>query len=262
MSRSEQFRIVDTHCHLGFDADAAGPPAKEQVARAQALGVVAIIDVGIDPASSEAALARARSIDGVFASVGLHPDSCADYAEALPALRALAVDEACVAIGETGLDLYWDRVPLEVQLASLQSQLDLACQVQKPVILHCRDAFPELFAALAHEAPVRGVLHCFTGDVDAARACLDLGLHVSFAGPLTYPRNNALREAARFVPADRVLVETDAPFLPPQSRRGSRNEASGVVEVLTTLAATRGVPLAEMAETCTANSDALFGLKL
>ncbi|MCA8970618.1 MAG: TatD family hydrolase [Planctomycetes bacterium] len=248
--------IVDTHCHLGYDDE--GPPLEDLVARAQAAGVVALVDVGIDVATSRAALLRSHEIPFVFASAGLHPNSCAEWNDELDAIADLATDPSIVAIGETGLDLYWKHVDLATQVASLEAHLDLARRLDKPVILHCRDAFDELLPVLADHAPVRGVLHCFSGTADRAKSCLDVGLHVSFAGPLTYTRNEALREAARVIPDDRVLVETDAPFLPPQSRRGKRNEPANVFEVQSRLAELRGRSTADMARICTRNATRLF----
>lgn len=246
--------LVDTHCHLAFT------DSEEVVARARASGVIALVDVGIDVETSRACIERARVNSMIWASAGLHPNSCAGHADEMRDIAALARDDACVAVGETGLDLYRDAVPLEVQLASLEAHLALGRATAKPVIFHCRDAFSELFEALRHHAPVNGILHCFTGGPDEAAACLDLGLRLSFAGPLTYPKNERLREAARLVPADRMLVETDAPFLPPQSRRGKKNEPAAVLEVATRLAAARGVSLADVAAACTANSFDQFGV--
>ncbi|MCK5940353.1 MAG: TatD family hydrolase, partial [Planctomycetes bacterium] len=135
----------------------------------------------------------------------------------------------------------------------------LARELDLPVIFHCRDAFEPLFAVLEHEAPVRGVMHCFSGTVAEARRALDLGLYLSYAGPLTYKKNDALREACAFTPADRVLVETDAPFLPPQSRRGKRNEPALIVETLTRLAEVRDLSLADAAALTFDNATRLFG---
>ncbi|MCB9890696.1 MAG: TatD family hydrolase [Planctomycetes bacterium] len=252
----ETLTVVDTHCHLGYDDE--GLPPGDLVTRAQAVGVVALVDVGIDIATSRAALGRAHELPFVFASAGLHPNSCENWNDELDTIADLAADPSIVAIGETGLDLYWKHVALATQVASLEAHLELARRLDKPIILHCRDAFDELLPVLASHAPVRGVLHCFSGTVAHAKACLDLGLHVSFAGPLTYARNEALREAARFVPDDRVLVETDAPFLPPQSRRGKRNEPANVLEVQSRLAELRGRSTADMARICTRNAAQLF----
>ncbi|HEU4419146.1 MAG TPA: TatD family hydrolase, partial [Planctomycetota bacterium] len=137
--------------------------------------------------------------------------------------------------------------------------LGLARELDLPVVFHCREAFAPLFAVLRSQPPVRGVMHCFSGNLDEARVALDLGLHLSFAGPLTYPKNESLRAIARWAPAGRILVETDAPFLPPQRHRGQRNEPALVVETLQALATARGIPLASAAALTFDNATALFG---
>ena len=253
----KQRRVFDTHTHLGFRCDDDG---EARVQRAENAGVVRMLDVGIDVVSSRAAIARAARHASVAASVGLHPCDCAEHGRDFEAIEELAQDARCVAIGESGLDLYWDRVPLETQLESLAKHLELARRLDKPIILHCRDAFAELLDALRPHAPLRGILHCFGGGIDEARDCLELGLQLSFAGPLTYPKNDALREAAAFAPLDRIFVETDAPFLPPQSRRGSVNEPAFVVETLECLATLHGAPEETVAECVYRNSCEYLGV--
>lgn len=247
--------VFDTHCHLGYDAD-ADPRAEH--ARAVAAGVTGMVVVATDAASS----ARARelaSLPGVRWSAGLHPNDATRFAADWPAIAALAREPGCAAIGETGLDCYRKSAPLDQQEASLRAHLALARELDLPVILHCREAFAPLFAVLRSEARCRGVMHCFSGGIDEARQALDLGLFVSFAGPLTYPKNDALRAVATFVPADRVVVETDAPFLPPQPFRGKRNEPAYVVHTLQTLANVRGLSLENAAAITFDNAVALFG---
>ncbi|MFN9304651.1 MAG: TatD family hydrolase [Planctomycetota bacterium] len=246
--------IFDTHCHLGLDGAVA--PAEEH-ARAVAADVDALLVVGIDAATSEAARALSR-LPGVRWSAGLHPNDATRFDADWPAIAALARDPSCAAIGETGMDCFRDRTPLAQQERSLRAHLALARELDLPVVFHCRDAFAPMFAVLRSEPPVRGVMHCFSGGVDEARQALDLGLLLSFAGPLTYPKNDALRAAAAFAPADRILVETDAPFLPPQRRRGQRNEPAYIVETLTALAIARGVDFAAAAAATYANARALF----
>ena len=248
-------QVYDTHCHIGLDGKT---PPEEDHARALDASVTALMVVGVDAASSAAARDLSR-LPGVRWSAGLHPnDSCA-FDEQWPAVEALAREPACAAIGETGLDCFRDTTPLDQQVRSLRAHLALARELDRPVIFHCRDAFAPLFEVLEAEEPVRGVMHCFSGTVEEARRSLDLGLYVSFAGPLTYKKNDALREACAFVPADRVLVETDAPFLPPQSRRGKRNEPALIVETLSKLAEVRGLPLEDAAVLTFDNATRLFG---
>lgn len=248
-------QVFDTHCHLGLDGRA--DPAGEH-ARARQAGVTAMLVVGIDAASSRAARELA-GLSGVRWSAGLHPNDSTRFADDWPTIAALARDPGCAAIGETGLDLFRDRAPLAVQEASLRAHLALARELDLPVVFHCREAFAPLFAALRSAPSVRGVMHCFSGGIDEARQALDLGLYLSFAGPLTYPKNDALRRVAAWAPADRLLVETDAPFLPPQRRRGQRNEPAFVVETLAALASLRELPLADAAALTFDNARRLFG---
>ncbi|MBM4060752.1 MAG: TatD family deoxyribonuclease [Planctomycetes bacterium] len=248
-------QAYDTHCHLGFHG---APGAEQEHARALQAGVVAMLTVGTDASSS----ARARELGrlpGVRWSAGLHPNDARRFAAEWPAVAALARSPGCAAIGETGLDTYRDRTPLDQQQAALHAHLELANELGLPVILHCREAFAPLFAVLQQAPPRSGVMHCFSGGLDEARRALDLGLCVSFAGPLTYPKNDALRAVARFVPDAALLVETDAPFLPPQAFRGQRNEPAFVVHTLQALADARGISLEAAAELTSGNALRLFG---
>ncbi len=248
-------QVFDTHCHLGLDGKV--PPAEEH-ARAVLAGVTDLLIVGIDASTSAAARALA-TLPGVRWSAGLHPNDATRFHAEWTTIAALAREPDCAAIGETGLDCFRDRTPLDQQETSLRAHLELARELDLPVIFHCRDAFAPLFAVLRAEPRVRGVMHCFSGGIDEARQALDLGLDLSFAGPLTYPKNEALRAAARFAPPDRVHVETDAPFLPPHPHRGKRNEPALVVLTLQALAAAREQPLDEVAAQVYANSVRLFG---
>lgn len=247
--------VYDTHCHLGLDGKVE-PDAEH--ARAHQAGVTGMLVVGIDAATSAAARTLSR-LPGVRWSAGLHPNDATRFDAEWPLLVELARAPGCAAIGETGLDTFRDRTPLDQQHRSLHAHLQLARELDLPVIFHCRDAFAPLFAVLRQTPPVRGVMHCFSGGIDEARQSLDLGLSLSFAGPLTYPKNDALRAAAAFAPADRIVVETDAPFLPPQRRRGQRNEPAYVVETLAVLAEVRQLSLADAAALTFANATALFG---
>lgn len=246
--------VFDTHCHLGHD----GTPPEPEHARARAAGVQSMLVVGIDLASSQRARALAAALPGVHWSTGLHPNEAGRFPAEWSSLEALARDGGCCALGETGFDFHRDRACRVLQELALRAQLELARALDLPVILHCRQAHRELCAVLRDYAPLPGVMHCFSAGVDEARQALDLGLWLSFAGPLTYPDNDGLRQACAFAPPDRLLVETDAPFLPPQGRRGQRNEVAFVVPVLARLAAVRGWSLAEAAATTTANARALF----
>lgn len=248
-------QVYDSHCHIGLDGKVA---PEDDHSRAVAASVGALLVVGIDAATSEAAR-ELSSLPGVRWSAGLHPNDSTKFDEEWPIISELARDQTCVAIGETGLDCFRDRTPLDQQQSSLRAHLALARELNKPVIFHCRDAFDPLFELLDDEEPVRGVMHCFSGGIPEAQKSLELGLHLSFAGPLTYPKNDALRAACAFAPIDRILVETDAPFLPPQSKRGRRNEPALVIETLTKLAEVRGLSLEDAAAATYKNAIELFG---
>ena len=247
--------IYDTHCHIGLDGKVA---PEDDHSRAVAVSVGALLVVGIDAKTSHAARELSR-LPGVRWSAGLHPNDSTHFDEQWTTIDTLARDPSCTAIGETGLDCFRDRTPLDQQERSLRAHLALARELDKPAIFHCRDAFDPLVRVLENSDPARGVMHCFSGGIPEAQKALDLGLYLSFAGPLTYPKNTALREACAFAPLDRILVETDAPFLPPQSHRGRRNEPALIVETLTRLAEVRSIPLEEAAAATFANAIRLFG---
>ncbi len=253
--------LIDSHAHLhdrAFDADRAAV-----LERARAAGLAAIVTVGTDRAESEAAAALARAEPDVFAVVGFHPHDAKDWTAAERArIAALAAEESVVAIGEIGLDFYRDLSPRADQERAFRDQLSLADELGLPVVIHSRDAHAETAAILTawasgrarpDEAPL-GVIHCFSGDAALARRYAGLGFAISFAGPVTYPRNDALRAAAVAVPRGSIVVETDCPYLSPQSRRGRRNEPAQVVETAAFVAALRGeTPSAFAVETAAAS---------
>lgn len=246
--------IFDTHCHLGY---ASEDPA-ETTAHAQAAGVTRLLTVGIDLTSSRRARDLATDEPTVFHAAGLHPNSARQLEDDWPGLEELARESSCVAIGETGLDYYRDHATPAEQKVALRAHLQLAVELQMPVIIHTRDAFEDIFKELAAFPSVTGVLHCFSGGVDEARRALELGYYLSFAGPITYPRNQALRAAAAFAPENRILVETDAPFLPPQKRRGQSNRPGYIIETVEQLAQVRKISFDEAAQITTSNGRRLF----
>ncbi len=255
--------LVDTHAHLAWEDFADDLDAV--LARAAEAGVGAIVTVGIDFASSERCIALSERHPTVFATVGLHPNDARRLTDAeWDRMEALARHPRVVGIGETGLDFYRDSSAPELQRESFARQLDLAAKLAKPVVIHCRDAFAEVLETLrARPAPVPGVMHCFSGDETTLGDFLALGLHVSFAGPVTYPKSEGLRRAAAAAPADRIVVETDCPFLAPQDRRGKRNEPAYVAMTARRIAMARGISEAEFARTTTENALRLFpGLAL
>ena len=260
--------LVDSHAHLNHE-DYRGE-VEQVLARAREAGVVTIVNVGFDLPSSEAAVAQAHELPGVFAAVGMHPhDARTLDREALARLEELAHDEAVVAVGEIGLDFYRDLSPRDVQRGAFRRMLDLAEAVGKPVIIHNRDAHAEVLAILAERmgGGLRGVMHCFSGDEDFARRCVELGFHVGIAGPITFrPKRGAagpteLEQVASAVPLDRLLVETDCPWLAPEPRRGRRNEPAYVRFVAARVAELRGMAPEELAEATSENAFGLFGIR-
>jgi TatD DNase family protein len=255
----------DTHAHLQeqeFDADRG-----EVIARARAAGVENIVCVAVSAGSSQAAVQLAEQYR-LFASVGIHPNSTADATpDDWDRVAGMVGQQRVVAIGETGLDRYWDFAPLALQQDYLDRHLRLAQEHELPVILHCRDAAADLMPMLraaAARGPLRGVLHAFSGDAAMAVECLALGLDISFAGNVSYSNRkfDSLRAAAQAIPADRLLIETDSPYLVPQVYRGKqkRNEPAYVVHTAAFLAELRGVPVEELAAATWANSRWLFRL--
>lgn len=253
--------LVDTHAHVQmpqFDADRG-----TVIAAAFADGVGQLIVPGVDVPTSRSAIALAAAYPGrVFAAVGTHPhDAKTLDGAALDAERELAGAPGVVAIGEIGLDFYRDHSPRDVQRQALVAQLALARELDLPVILHNRDSAPDLLNLLrAHGEGVLGVFHCFSGDIALARQALDLGFWLSFAGPLTFPRSAELAEVAAWAPLDRILIETDSPYLAPQPFRGRRNEPRYIVHTARRLAELRDLPFQEIARASTHNAAALFRL--
>ena len=253
--------LIDTHCHVQMRQFAAD--RERVIASAFSGGVGRLIVPGTDVETSKAALDLAEQYAGrIFAGVGVHPhDASTLTPQALIELRALAQQPSVVAIGEIGLDYYRDLSPRDSQRDALIAQLGLARELDLPVIVHNRESHDDMIALLrAYGAGVRGVFHCFIGDRAMANDALNLGFYLSFAGPLTYPRNEELRDVAAWAPADRILVETDSPYLSPQPLRGKRNEPQHVALVARTLAQARGVTDEEIADLTTRNASNLFRL--
>lgn len=252
--------LVDSHSHV--DAPQFAADREAVIEAAFAGGVSWFIDVGCDLLSSEAAVTLAQRYPGrVFAGVGIHPHEAKTFTAQTPmALQTLAAKPGVVAIGEIGLDYYYMHSPRDTQQEVFVQQLALARAVDLPVIIHNRAADADLFALFrAHGQGVRGVLHCFSGDLPMAHEGLELGLYLSFAGPLTF-RNSTLPEVARHVPLDRVLIETDSPYLSPHPLRGKRNEPRNVLYIAQRLAQIYQLPWEEVAARTAANALALFRL--
>ena len=248
--------MIDSHAHL----DACDPPDAELVTAAERAGLSRIVTVGTDGASCRAALAAAEAFPQVYAAVGRHPHNAGGFDDAdLAELLALAAHERCVAIGETGLDYYRDLAPRADQARAFAAQLELARETGKPLVIHTRAADDDTLATLKAQARgVRVILHCFSMPA-RLRECVDEGWWISFAGNVTYPKAPELAEAAAQVPAERLLVETDAPYLSPQPVRGKSNEPANVVHTARFLAERRGISYEELEATVEGNAAAVFG---
>ncbi len=257
--------MVDTHAHLG----ACEPPDADLVASAQQNGVRRILTVGMDERSNVEAIEAARQFDEVFAAVGRHPNSATGFDDdAAGAIRELAADPLVRAIGETGLDYYRDNAPRGDQVRAFEAQIAIARGVGKPLVIHMRDsagpgageAVSGCFELLEAEAEgVEVILHCFSAGPAQAETAVKHGWYVSFAGNVTYPKAEELREAAALVPDELLLVETDSPYLAPQEVRGKRNEPANVVLTAEVVAEARGVDPFEQERVIEANAARLFG---
>ncbi len=256
--------VVDSHCHLASEAFAGDAEAVIGRARAAGVaGVLCILDATSDEEADRAAALRGRW-PALSTAVGVHPHHAGRFAgdaASSEAVLARRLDDVAgvVAVGEIGLDYHYDFAPHDVQREVFAAQLAVARARDLPVVIHGREAEDDILAVLRESGQTRGVFHCFTGDTAMARRALDLGFHVSLSGILTFPRAESLREVARYVPADRLLVETDSPYLAPVPYRGKRNEPAWVARVVEALAGERGWPVPDAASRTTGNFVALFG---
>lgn len=250
--------LIDTHMHL-HTADFAADRAAA-LARAAEAGVARMVEIGYDLASSRAAVELAASDPRIFAAVGIQPHYAAQAdASWLAEVRALAAHPKVVAIGEIGLDYYHDRAPHELQERLFREQLALARELALPVVIHSREAQADTVRILRDAARGQpGIMHSFSGDWAYAEQCLEVGFALSFSGPVTFKKATDLHEVARRAPLDRILTETDCPYLSPHPLRGRRNEPANVRYVAEQLAALRELPLAELADAVWRNAHALF----
>lgn len=256
--------LFDTHVHLDdeqFAGDVVGV-----IERARLAGVTQLLAVGTTAASSLATSQFSQRFPGtVFAAAGIHPNYAREAQDAdWSQIESLARAGRVVALGETGLDRHWDYTPFPLQEEYFDRHLRLAQELDLPFIVHMRDCEADvlrMLVAARGRGPLRGIMHAFSGSRDAAQTCLELGLHLSFAGPVTYKKSDDLRALAASIPPDRILVETDAPFLSPHPRRGQRpNEPAWLVHTASCVAAARGLSLLEFARQSTANARRLFAL--
>lgn len=250
--------LIDSHAHIQFsqfnsDRDAV-------LKRAHEAGVSAILVIGFDMETSLGAVALAEKHAYIYATVGMHPHDAKDLTpDVLKTLRELAAHPKVIALGEMGLDYYRNLSPHPVQKKAFEKQLDLAEEMQMPIIIHNRDAYTDILPILeARQGKIRGVLHCFTGDVELMRRSLGIGFHIGIGGIVTYPNAKDVQAVAREVSEDRLLIETDCPWLTPQFRRGKRNEPAYVRAVAEKIAELRCTSVEEIGETTTKNFQELF----
>lgn len=255
--------LFDTHAHL--DDEQFDQVREQVITRAREAGVERIIAVGTTAASSRACVDLAAQFDEVYAAVGIQPNYCAEAeAEDWDRVVSLLDEPKVVALGETGLDRYWDYAPFELQQDYFDRHLRMSQQRDTAFIVHMRDCGDDIVAMLEEarrRRPLRGVMHSFTGDEPLVRRCLELGMYISFAGMVTFKKSQDLREVAAAIPEDRLLIETDSPYLSPHPRRGQRpNEPALLVHTAVCLAEVRGVSPDHLAERTTENARRLFGV--
>ena len=259
--------MIDTHCHLNFEAYHEDRP--QVIARANAAGITRVINPGTDLQTSREALVLAEQYAEVYAAVGIHPNSSADFSnEALSVVEALAAAPKVVAVGEIGLDYYWDKSPKAQQFAAFEAQLTLASRLELPAIIHNREASEDVMAVLeqwAADLPASlkerpGVLHSFSAPPEIADRALAAGFYLGFTGPITYKNADSLRTIASSVPLERILVETDGPFLTPMPHRGKRNEPAYIPLIVERLAALKGLSAEAMGAASSENARRLFKL--
>jgi TatD DNase family protein len=259
--------IIDTHCHLDPESEDFREDLPAVLERARAAGLLAMVCIGTgqDVETAKRAVALAEKEPDVFAAIGIAPhDAVKVQPEFWPAFVELAKHPRVVAIGETGLEYHYDHSPRPVQREVFERFLRLASDAKRPVICHVRDAHEDVIAML-RTGPLPdqgGVIHCYSGNVTHARHYLDLGLYLSFSGVLTFKKADDIRAAAAYAPADRILVETDAPYLAPIPHRGQRNEPAYIVKTVEALARVRGISPSLAAEATTANALRLFDLSI
>ena len=253
--------MIDSHCHLTYE-----PLAKQLddvLKRAAAAGVKRMITIGTDLADAQRAVELCRRHDNIRCAIGIHPHHCAQAAdEDVAWLRGLQQSPAVVALGEMGLDYHYDFSPRERQAEIFTGQLELAQELNRPVVIHNREATDDCLAIMKNFPKVRAVFHCFTGSMDEARKILDQGYLLGFTGIVTYKKSDELREVARFTPVDRILVETDAPYLSPEPVRKQKvNEPSFVMHTAQAVAELRGISIEELDRITSENVSRHFGWK-
>ena len=260
MSNYQHALLVDSHAHL--DGKQFADDLDETIDRATSYGISNILTIGCDIESSKRSISIAEKYEQIFAAVGVHPHDAKEInTESLKILGSMLRHPKVVALGEIGLDFYRDRSPRDIQRSAFRKQIQLAKEMGKPIIIHDRDAHEEVIQILREEnsSEVGGVLHCFSGDLRMARQCLDLGFYLSFTGTITYPKNEETRDIIKAIPIERILVETDCPYLSPQKFRGKRNEPAYVRYTAEKIAEIKKLSIDNVAQITSRNCHDLFG---
>ena len=254
-------RFFDTHAH--YDDERFNADRDELFATMAAGGVELILNPGCDMETSRKAVSYAKKYPHVYAAVGYHPENCAPFCDAdLAELRAMAQEEKVVAIGEIGLDYYWEEnPPAEFQQQVFRAHMALAEELDLPVIVHDREAHADTFAIVKEFPKVKGVFHCFSGSVEMMRELVKIGWYVGLDGPVTYKSARKALEVAEAVPLDRLLIETDAPYMAPVPLRGTRNDSRNLIYIAEAIAKARGISTEEVANATLANGKRLFGIQ-
>ena len=259
LTNHSSLSVIDTHCHL--DMKQFDPDRKEVIERARAAGIEAMITVGSNLEGTVSAMKLSGEYDFIFASIGIHPHDAKDFSDDIYfKLREWSGSSKVVAIGETGLDYHYDHSPRQVQKAVFEKHLKIAAETGLPVIIHSREAQRDTIEILQKSGINRGVLHCFSGDMEMAEQVMSMGFYISFAGPVTFKKTRELKEIAGSIPDDYLLVETDAPYLSPEPFRGRRNEPAFIIQTLKQIADLRRVSLEDMARITSLNAKRLFGI--
>jgi TatD DNase family protein len=252
--------LIDTHCHLNFP-QYAGSKIENILGRAAQNEVRVCLNVGSDLTASQASVNLAQKHPEIYASVGVHPHDAETGEKDLAELEKLITKNKVVAVGEIGLDYYKDLSPRDKQKTLFEKQIELGLKYQKPLIIHCREANQDTYDILTHYKPGKVVFHCFAGNKDFAKKVFDLGYLISFTGNITFPKSFKAQEVIQYAPLDRIMVETDCPFMAPVPHRGTTNEPSYVKYVAEKIAELKQITFAEVAEITTQNAKNFFGLK-
>jgi TatD DNase family protein len=251
--------LIDTHAHLQlphFKTD-----IEKVLGRARKVGVECIVNVGFDLEGTRQAIELAKTHEGLYATVGIHPHNATELNDkVLETLRNLSRDTKVVAIGEIGLDYYRNLSPKHVQRKAFETQMELAEKLELPVVIHNRDAHADIIEVVSRFSKMKGIMHCFSGSSELAKQCMRLGFFISFAGPVTYQKSQRLQDIASWIELERVLVETDCPWLSPEEVRGKRNEPANLVYTVRKIARLRGVSFHTVAEATTVNARKLLQL--